>query len=217
MLDRDTKEAVQDLRYLLNRGFPRSSAVEFVSDHYQLELEKRHLLARCVFSEDEIGDHRNRLLDPSESEGRELGIDGYNVLITVESILNGESVVKCDDGFVRDLQAIFGKYKMTDSSESALVEILREVRDMEFGNVTLLFDEQVSKSGELAGLTRLHMEKMGIEGNARTAVGVDAKVWDFDVSASSDRVIIERSSRVLDIPAEFLNGEEGNLVNLEKV
>ena len=43
-------DAVRDLRYLLNQGYPRDSAVNFVANHYRLPLNQRHLLARCVFS-----------------------------------------------------------------------------------------------------------------------------------------------------------------------
>lgn len=217
MLSTETKRAVQNLRYLLNQGYPRDSSVEFVSNHYQLELDERHLLARCVFSEDEVRDHRKRLMKRSEVGGCSIGIDGYNVLITVESILNGERVVKCDDGFVRDLEAIFGKYKMSESTDYALKKILQALKEMEPEEVVLFFDKQVSKSGELAGFARRQLEEVGLEGDARTTVGTDAKVWQFEVSASSDRVVIERSEQVLDIPAEFLSGREENLVDLSEV
>lgn len=217
MLSVEIKEAIEDLRYLLNRGYPRSSAVEFVSDHYQLELDDRHLLARCVFSNDEIQEHQDHMIDHSEVSGRSIGIDGYNVLITIESILNGERIVKCDDGFIRDLQAIFGKYKMSQTTEQALSLIIQTLKEINPEKVVLLFDKQVSKSGELAGLARRRLDGIGLEGNARTTVGTDAKVWKYEVSASSDRVVINRSNRVLDIPALILKKKESNLVDLTKI
>lgn len=217
MLDEETKKAVHDLRDLLNRGYPRDSSVEFVSDHYLLELEKRHLLTRCVFSKEEIQDHRKRLVDRKSVEGKTVGIDGYNVLITVESILDGEQVIRCDDGFVRDLQAIFGKYKMFEGTEESLSEILTTLKEMEPGKVVLFFDKQVSKSGELAKFAREMLDEIGMEGSAKTVAGTDAEVWRSEVSASSDRVIIERSKKMLDIPAEVLNRKEANLIDLSQV
>ncbi|KXA89655.1 hypothetical protein AKJ57_05055 [candidate division MSBL1 archaeon SCGC-AAA259A05] len=217
MLSPKIKRSIQDLRYLLDRGYPRDSAVEFVSDHYQLELDDRHLLARCVFSRDEVQDHRKRLIDSSDVRDFEIGIDGYNVLITIESILKGERIVRCDDGFVRDLQAIFGKYKMSEFTDKAVIKIIKALKEMEPGRVVWLFDKQVSKSGELAGYTRRELDRMGLEGDAKTTVGTDAKVWKFEVSATSDRVVIERSERVLDIPFEFLEGKEENLIDLTEI
>ncbi len=217
MITDELERAVNDLRYLLNRGYPRDSAVEYVSDHYQLELERRHLLARCVFSEDEVRAHESKLIDPSEVEDREVGVDGYNVLITVESILEGERVIVCDDGVTRDLQAIFGKYKMTDSTDEALIEVLDALEDMNPERVVMLFDKQVSKSGELAGLARRKMEERDFEGSARTTVGTDAKVWEHEVSASSDRVIIERSEKALDVPAEVSKRRGADLLDMREV
>ena len=53
-------DAVRDLRYLLNQGYPRDSAVNFVANHYRLPLNQRHLLARCVFSRLEVAEHRQK-------------------------------------------------------------------------------------------------------------------------------------------------------------
>lgn len=217
MLSQKTEEAVRDLRYLLNRGYPRDSAVEYVSDHYQLELEERHLLARCVFSDDEVEDHWSHLIDDSDVDGCVLGVDGYNVLITVESILTGELIVRCDDGFVRDLQAIFGKYKMSDTTDRAIVEIIEYLEKLSPEKVFFFFDKQVSKSGELAGFTRRQISDADLSGTAQTVKGTDAEVWKCEISASSDRVIIERSRRVLDIPARFLGEKAENLVDLTQI
>ncbi len=211
------KSAVHDLRYLLNQEYPRDSAVEFVSDHYQLELDDRHLLARCVFSEEEVKDHKDRLINPLEIEGRRIGIDGYNALITVESILKNDRVVLCDDGVVRDLQAVFGKYKMSDSTEEAIIKILKLLKEFNPGRIDILYDKQVSKSGELAGFSRRQMTEIGVEGDARTTVGTDAKVWEYEISASSDRVIIERSEEILDIPAIFLERKEIDFLDMEEI
>lgn len=217
MINSKLKDAIHDLRYLLNQGYPRDSAVEFVSNHYLLEIDDRHLLTRCVFSKDEVMDHRSRKISSDEVRGEEVGIDGYNVLITVESILGGSRVIRCDDGFIRDLQATFGKYKITDATDEAVLEILKKFSEMDPQKIFFFFDEQVSKSGELAGLVRRELDKIGIDGDAQTARGADAKVWNFEVSASSDRVIIQKSKRVLDLPETIIGDIESNLLDLTKI
>jgi len=69
--------AVQNLRYLLNQGYPRESAVNFVANHYRFPLNQRHLLARCVFSKLEVAKHRRKSVRASAVRGKRLGIDGY--------------------------------------------------------------------------------------------------------------------------------------------
>jgi len=198
------RKAVHDLRYLLDQGYPRESAVNFVANHYRLPLGERHLLARCVFSRGEIAIHKSKVISGKKVNGKHLGVDGYNTLITLESILTGKQVVRCDDGYIRDLRAIFGKYKLSRATDRALAELLEILGRARPRDVVVLFDKQVSRSGELAGATRRGLKKFGLKGNSRATSGVDFKLRAFDVVASSDRAIIWRAKAVLDIPADVV-------------
>lgn len=217
MISSKLANVVHDLRYLLDQGYPRDSAVEFVANHYRLSLKQRHLLARCVFSRDEIARHKEKLIVMSGVRGRRLGIDGYNVLITVESILTKKQVVRCDDGFIRDLRAIFGKYRMSRWTRRALVDLLQVVRGAGPRETVIFFDQQVSRSGELAAMAREEFARVGLKGDARTTVATDAKVRGFDVAASSDRAIIERARAIWDIPAVVARRKSVKLIDLSKI
>jgi len=209
------RNAIHDLRYLLNRGYPRGSAVTFVANHYRLALEQRHLLARCVFSRREVTKLRRKAVKTSALRDKRMGVDGYNVLITLESILTGKQVVRCDDGYIRDLRAIFGKYKPSRVTDRALAELLNLLKKARPREVVVLFDKQVSRSGELAGATRRGLEKFGLRGNSRATSGVDFKLRAFDVVASSDRAIIWRAKAVWDIPSELLRRKKADILDLK--
>lgn len=189
----------------------------FVSNHYRLLARDRHLLARCVFSAQEAGEHKAKLVGKARVKGKRLGVDGYNVLITVESLLLGRRLIRCDDGFVRDLRAIFGKYKTSHVTPRALREILREVSRAKPREVVWVFDKQVSRSGELAALTRELLAQAGVKGKAKTAARTDLEIGACEVAASSDRVIIKRARAVWDIPAEVLKRRRAKLLDLGKL
>lgn len=207
-------DAVRDLRYLLNQGYPSDSAVNFVANHYRLPLNQRHLLARCVFSRREVVKHRRKSVRASAVRGKRLGVDGYNVLITLESILTRKRVVRCDDGYIRDLRAIFGKYRVSPATSRALTELLRIIVGAKPSHVELLFDKQVSKSGELAGMVRQRLEQAKLNGDALATGGVDLKLRSFDVVASSDRAIIGRAKAIWDIPAGSLKWRRAKIIDL---
>lgn len=207
-------DAVRDLRYMLDQGYPRDSAVNFVANHYRLPLNQRHLLARCVFSRREVAKHRRKSVRASAVRGKHLGVDGYNVLITLESILTLKQVVRCDDGYIRDLRAIFGKYRVSPATPRALTELLRIIALAKPSYVEFLFDKQVSRSGELAGMVRQRLEEAKLKGDAQATGGVDLKLRPFDVVASSDRAIIGRAKAIWDIPAELLKGRAAKVTNL---
>lgn len=210
-------DAVHDLRYLLDQGYPRDSAVNFVANHYRLPLNQRHLLARCVFSKAEIANHRAKAVSIAKVRGKRLGIDGYNVLITVESILTGKQVIRCDDGFVRDMRAIFGKYRITPATTRALKAIGRVIAKAGPSYVTVLFDKQVSRSGELAAETRRILKQAKVKVDTRAIAEVDRELRAFNVVASSDRAVIKRAKAVWDISGEILKQRAANVLDLTKL
>lgn len=210
------EKAVRDLRYLLNEGYPRESAVNFVSNHYRLQLNERHLLARCVFSKKEVDAHRRKAVRIEAVKSKRLGIDGYNVLITIESILMGKQVVLCDDGYIRDLRAIFGKYRAGPSTSRAISAIIQATAKAKPKEAVVFFDKQISHSGELAAKIRIELKRAGLSGDSLAVGGVDMKLRDFDVVVSSDRAVIERSKAVWNLPAELLRRKKAKLLDLRK-
>jgi hypothetical protein len=207
-------DAIRDLRYLLDQGYPRESAVNFVANHYRFSLNQRHLLARCVFSKREVAEHRQKAVKAGAVRGKRLGVDGYNVLITLESVLTRKQVVRCDDGFIRDLRAIFGKYRVSLATTRALTELLRIIASANPSHTEFLFDKQVSRSGELASMVRQRLKQAKLKGNAQAVGGVDLKLSPFDIVASSDRAIIGRAKAIWDIPAELLKRKKADVLNL---
>ena len=143
-----------------------------------------------------------------------MGVDGYNVLITVESILGKKRVVRCDDGFIRDLRAIFGKYRMGPWTSRALDVITGAVARAGPESVDFLYDKQVSRSGELAALTRKMLKRCRLRGDARTSAEVDREIRRFEVVASSDRAVIERAKAVWDITGEIIRRRKARPLSL---
>ena len=107
------EDAAKDLRYLLNRGYPRKVCLELVGNRYRLSFDERHLLHRGVFSELDSKSRLEKRIPAGRTKNRNLAIDGYNVLITVEAGLCGRPLVLADDGFTRDISGLSGKFKKT--------------------------------------------------------------------------------------------------------
>ncbi len=195
------RQAAVDVRYLLDRGYPRESAVRFVSDHYRLPQEQRFVLMRVVVPTELARERRAKMLPLEALRGRAVFVDGYNVLIAVESLLGGMPVYKSDDGFLRDTQGIFRSYRASEITAPALSEILELIAAAAPSKVVILLDQQISMSGRLAGLIREMMGKRGVPGTARTARDVDHQLkFAEGVIATGDGNVIDAVSCVVDIP-----------------
>lgn len=158
-------DAYRDLRYLLNRGYPKKSALKFVADHYRLSLRDRYLLARCVFSDAWIAEVRRKLLKPGELEGKVLAVDGFNVLITLESVLDGEAIL-CEDGLVRDLK-YQGKYRLNERTREVVEIVVESLSRLKVSKAIFFYGKNVPKSGIVRKITEEAIEKYGLSGDVR--------------------------------------------------
>ncbi len=209
------REAAYDLRFLLDRSYRKKGALQFVANKYVLNKRERNYLARSVFSSLKSMERRKKIFDISKIRDQFLLVDGYNVLITVESICNGDndSIILCDDMVVRDLNAVFGKYKFSEFTEKALDSILALISLYKPFCVKFFFDSPVSFSGKLAILTKKIMKEHNIEGDVILSKNVDVEIVRLSkmkkgIVATSDSVIIDKVDGVVDIPYYILKMKE---------
>lgn len=202
----ELQKAAHDFRYLLNRGYPRKPSMELVGNRYQLTFDQRHLLHRGVFSDADSESRRKRKIPIGRIRNKDLVIDGYNVIITIEAGLSGNPLILGDDGFVRDISGLSGNFKKTERTEKALQWILDIVKRMKPRQTLFLFDAPISMSGKLAQEVRDLLKKENLPGDAR-AVKVPEKILIgfLGVIATSDTAIIDQSQQVIDLPGYILN------------
>ncbi|MEA3255054.1 MAG: DUF434 domain-containing protein [Candidatus Altiarchaeota archaeon] len=199
-------KAAQDMKYLLNRGYPRSTALNLVVNHYCLSLGQRNFLVRYVFSDDETRDHKSRLIPVKEIMGGDVVVDTFNVLITVEAVLSGGEIVEGMDGFLRDTSAVFSKYRFSETSKKALNKLLEVLSRHKPASVLFILDSQISRSGELASFIRNKLGEFSLEGGARTSGRADYEIIKLNrITCTSDSVIIGKVDRVVDLGKEVLS------------
>jgi len=197
-------KASQDLKYLLDRNYTRTTAINLVVNRYKLSEKNRNLLHRYVFPEKEIRAHRKKLCPLRRMRGKKIVIDGYNVLITVEAVLEGKDAILGMDGILRDVKGIFSKYKFDKNSEKATDKILEKLKKFSPSFTLFIFDSQISKSGELAAFVRERMEEHGLTGDAITSPHADKEIKKLNcITLSSDSIIIENVDRVIDLPSKI--------------
>lgn len=193
-------DAASDLRYLLAKGYPRQGALTFVGNHYQLSKTDREMLNRGVYPRDIALDRRSRLALPERIRGRALGLDGHNVLITLESAIMGRLLVDCDDGVVRDVAGVAASYRPGPETQQALDLVLDYLTGRGMRSLLFLLDSPLSYSGELAAEVNAVMAGRGIIGRARAVPVPDIELFDFGgLVATSDSVLIDRVREPLDL------------------
>lgn len=217
---RNIQKAAEDFRYLLNRGYPRKAALELVGNRYGLASDQRHLLHRGVFSDRDSQSRKKKKISLKAIRNKDLAIDGYNVIITLETGLSGRPLVLGDDAFFRDISGLSGSFKRTEKTEKVLQWIFDAIKEGRPPHTLFLFDAPISRSGRLAEEVRGRIAREGIPGDAR-AINVPEKILiGFQgVVATSDTAIIDQSQEVVDLAGEILkkSGSLKSLLRFKKI
>ena len=194
------KIAIEVYRYLKNRGFPEKASLKLVGDRYRLSRLERNCLFRGVVPTSVAESRKLKLATAGEIKKQALGIDWYNVLITVESYLKGMPVFLSDDGILRDATGVHGSYRAGEITEKALPAILESVAALEPARVDIFLDAPVAFSGSAAADLR-HVVEDQINWNVTVSPSPDYVLKNYrGIVASSDSVIIDRAERVVDLP-----------------
>ncbi|MCX5769957.1 MAG: DUF434 domain-containing protein [Candidatus Hydrogenedentes bacterium] len=193
------RKAVADLSYLLTRGYSDAAALKLVGDHYQLHARHRIALSRAACSDDAVARRKAHEVAAQDSRGRRLLIDGYNVLISVESALSGGILIRGRDGCIRDIAGIHGSYRKVVETLPALKLIGETLSGLGAAGCTWYLDAPVSNSGSLASLMR---EEAGQRGWP----------WTVEVEQNPDRIlelspeiVVTSDSIILDRAQHWLN------------
>ncbi|MFP4501406.1 MAG: DUF434 domain-containing protein [Candidatus Hydrogenedentota bacterium] len=170
------RAAVHDLSWLFTRGYSRTSALKLTGDRYQLTKRQRMAVNRCACADQALRVRRLHETDLAAVRGAHLVVDGYNLLITVESGIAGGVLLRGRDGCVRDLASLHGSYKRVEETGAAIDLLGARLNALEPAHVQWYFDAPVSNSGRL---------KTRIAARAAEA----GWPWTVDVRSNPDKLI----------------------------
>ena len=183
-------QAVMDVSWLMDHGYPRKSASVFVGNHYLLTARQRLAMTRIVDSTNAISMRQAKKEKNNTIADKSVNIDGFNLIITLEVALSGSPVLKCMDGLFRDLAGLRGTYRLIDKTGKAVRLILLELHRLGVKQANFWLDAPVSNSGKLktyiaklAGETRMNT-------NIEIVRNVDKVLYTLPRVISSDSIVL---------------------------
>ncbi len=190
------KTAASELAWLLSRGYAMGASCELVGDHHQLTSRQRLAIARFVCAEEQIEKRQAKQVPLSLLKEKTVVIDGFNLLITIETALGGGAIFNCLDGCCRDLSAVYGAYKIVAETRQAIELIGRTLEQALPQKVVWLFDRPVSNSGRVAEAVREAGREHNWPFEAETTDSTDALLnQSRDIVISCDSAILERAEK----------------------
>src|SRR2546422_1768209 len=184
--------AVGDLSWLLTRGYSMKAALKLVGDRHALTERQRLGVSRAACS-DQSQEYRVATRLPVDAiAGKEIIIDGFNLIITIEAALSGGVLIHCRDGCLRDLSSVHGSYRSVNETDQAINLIGTALEDLRPKSVAWLFDRPISNSGRLARRIRDLAAENDWNWTVEVVFNPDSEI------IASGRLVISSDSHVLD-------------------
>ena len=201
MSTNDFRDAYTAYKYLRESGFPEKASLKLVGDRYRLTRIQRNCLFRGVVDRETAARRAGRVIPPGAAAGREVGVDWYNVLITVESYLKGLTILLADDGVLRDSTAAHGSYRSGAVTGRAFAAVVEALHALAPARVDVFIDSPIAYSGRMAEQVRSRLAVLPCPVEAALDRSADFALKSYPgVVASSDSAIMDRATAVLDLP-----------------
>lgn len=184
------RQAQRDIVWLLDRGYGMEQSVNFVGNRFQFSTRQRVALTRasCPTA---VRYARLGREQPVPPYGCVLAVDGFNLVITLETVLSGSTVLRCMDGTLRDLAGVRGSYRLIACTLPAVRLAVEAMADWPVGRLIWVLDAPVSNSGRLAGCIREVSAGSPFPVEVELSTHADARLAAADFVVTTDSVILD--------------------------
>ena len=210
--------ASRHIQYLINEGYDLKQATVFVGNHFLLSERQRLAIMRSVAKDQDLAERKSKQLPLSELKGKEVWIDGFNTVITLEVLLSDSLLFTCMDGTIRDLAALRGTYRLIPETTEAVRLMFDILQEASVGKVNILLDEPVSNSGRLKSLIAETAESKysssliaetaeqnkSFDLDIRILRDVDRTLYGKEGVITSDSIILDHCSSWINLTSECL-------------
>ena len=193
------KEAVVDLSYLLTKGYGEKSALQLVGNRYRLNSRQQKALMRLAGNRNIIETCNLKHISFNQLKDKTVEIDGFNLLILLESALSGAYLFKCLDGNYRDISSVHGSYKRVVQTEKSIELIGNILQELQVKEVLWLLDSPVSNSGRLKQMLYSIAEKNQFPWQVELVNNPDT------VLAVSENIVVSSDAWILDKCKQWFN------------
>ncbi|MEG0773983.1 DUF5616 domain-containing protein [Clostridium sp.] len=159
-------------------------------------------------------------------KNKEIYIDGFNLIITLEVATSGGTLILCNDGTLRDIAGLRGTYKIIDKTDKAIEFIGNCLNELEVDKVKFFLDSPVSNSGRLKNRILKHSEYWNCNVEVELVNNPDQNLSTMERVVTSDSVILDNCISWLNLgrtiienyirDAKIINLSGKNIINTEE-
>jgi len=197
--------AVNELGWLLSRGYNMTSSLKLVGDRHGLRERQRLAVSRCACSEADRQRRMEHRVPVEALRNQPVIVDGFNLIITIEAALSGGPLLIGVDDCIRDLSSVHGSYRSVEETDRAISLIGAAFQNLSPASVLWLLDRPVSNSGRLATKITDLASRNAWPWEVEVVFNPDsAIIASSAIGITSDSSILDRVSRWSDLKSHLL-------------
>ncbi|MGB0429534.1 MAG: DUF434 domain-containing protein [Bacteroidia bacterium] len=206
------RNAVSDLGFLLERGYAEKSALQLVGNRYKLNVRQQKAVQGMSASDSDVAIRKTNEL--KSIQGKTIAIDGFNLIIILESALSGAYIFKGLDGCYRDLSGVHGTYKKVKHTHEGLIMAGNTLTQLGAKEVIWYLDQPISNSGRLKVLLYEIAEANNYNWQVELVYNPDKVLAESEhVVVSSDAWILNEAKHWFNLAPITLNATHTTLFN----
>ena len=198
------RTASRHVCFLINEGYDLKQSITFVGNHYLLSERQRLAIMRSVATQAQIETRQKKQVPITELHGKEVWIDGFNTIITLEVLLSDSILFSSMDGTIRDLAALRGTYRLIPETETAIHMLFDILREAKVSRVNILLDQPVSNSGRLKTCLAEIGEEYPFDLDIQILREVDRELYGKEHVITSDSIILDHCVSWVNLTPECL-------------
>jgi len=197
--------AQEEVQWLLDRGYKPGPVTEFIGSHYQLSSRQRSALQRASSSSAQYDKRKASLIPYEAAKDGCLCIDGFNLIILLETALSGSLVILGKDGVYRDLAGVRGSYRLIGETDSALELIGQCFAELRVPEAVFYLDKPVSNSGRLRNRILEYAEKWNIPVRVELVPNADVILTTMGRIVTGDSIILDQCSSWFNLSKKIID------------
>lgn len=211
------KTAVQDMHYLLSRGYAERASSELTGNRYRLKARQIQAVRAASASEIQIRNRADKALQISALQDATVHLDGFNIIILLESLLSGAYIFRGADGCLRDLSSVHGTYRKVNQTLKSIELVAAFFQKSGARKLIWIFDRPVSNSGRIRQMVLDFSFENHLNWETELEFNPDRFLAEHaEIAVSSDGWILDHCRNWFNL-AGYLMEEEKLPVNLVKM
>jgi hypothetical protein len=210
------RHATSDVCWLLDRGYALRSALALVGDRHRLVQRQRLAVARCACSREQLNRRSAHRIEPVALAGCELCIDGFNLLVTIESALADGIILLGRDECCRDMASVHGTYREVAETARAAQLVGAATAEWNVAKCHWFLDRPVGNSGRLKATLESVAQEFSWDWEVSLEFSPDYILGaTTNVVASSDSGVLDRCERWCNVARAVITTHLKNSVTLD--